>query len=220
MYTQRNNAYIALYKQATTAASDIGRAIPAQLMFGRVPDSIGTAMGLAEEPYKEDLEAFNDNPTIGYLPGIAGYRLALRRKAVANELGGKSSNAIREMAGVGTSTLASTLLGAGLVGTLASHSGRGLQGALVGGAGGLLLGGLGNALGALVSPLTRRRTLKEQGDYDAKNRYLNYLIPGLGTYNYAKGIGASNHLTDEDNQRRREEKKKKKEEAEKDKKKK
>lgn len=61
---------------------------------------------------------------------------------------------------------------------------------------GLGLSGLGAVAPAFV-PFSRRRTLKEQMDYENKSHWLKHsLIPGTASYDYWKAIQASQYLSE------------------------
>lgn len=75
------------------------------------------------------------------------------------------------------------------------------RGAMIGGITGAFTGAIGSSLahgiGALTAGVTPRRTLEQQYDYENKNNWLKHvLIPGTSTYDWYKGLGASQHLSE------------------------
>lgn len=187
-------------KQASLATDYIGAA----LIEPAIPPS--TLLGLAHGYLADDSEAPDD--LLGLVPGVGTSRLLRRgrrvRKALAPDAKHQKARILSDQLSPGVNMLLLAGVGGSIGGIHALTKGsqeknqqRGTtpaagvrRGALV---------GAGTGLAASMAALTlaaikRKRTKEEQAKAERKPGYLNHLIPGRGTYEIYKRLGASTHF--------------------------
>ena len=202
-------------KLASTMSDWVGD-YAAHAMFpgiGSVGSLIGRVHGLASDPTTEaDIAEANDNPGMALIPGVGRSRLVRRWKQQVRDKEGGYTKGYSQVIGPATSTLALTLLGAG-VGALSGHiwgkdpetvkdsngdvvwkpawyEGKEMRGAEIGAGIGAGAGMLANLLGMFSAAATRRRTAQEHKDYiENGSAVADYLVPGRAEYNYWKTVG-------------------------------
>ncbi|MDO4568784.1 MAG: hypothetical protein Q4D38_00190 [Planctomycetia bacterium] len=158
-------------------------------------------------PSLTEISKMDATPARSLIPAIGPMRSIMRRKALRNILKDRTSKSdisvpISESLGSSTGTAIGTTLGAlagyGASGFVSKDPNDRALVTLLGGAAGLASSTL---LPGLIALLRKRRTLEQQRTYEnnAGTIAKNYLIPGYGTYNQFKSLGASSHLSNLDN---------------------
>lgn len=140
-----------------------------------------------------------ETDAMSVIPGIAQYRLMQRYRRVMDESNRRrahgTANVVAEQLGAIPSVLVGGGLGAaagGGIGALAGGRDGAGSGAIIGGMAGLTLPVI---IGGIVAGIRRKRTLGEQAAADTTGRAVaKYLVPGLGTYDSLKRLGASTHF--------------------------
>lgn len=156
---------------------------------------LGGVHGLVSgAPSKEGMKKIDDSAGLSWLPGVGASRF-LRRQAEAVDNGSPRATVAADL--IGSNLTAPLLLGA--------------AGGLVGGPGGGLVGvGVGSAasiLGTLIGLARKRRTPSEQTAADKDHsKLMSYLVPGVGSYNMARRMGAITQHEDARNMEKEQEK--------------
>lgn len=187
--------YRKLYK-ISSVASDIGFNVIHSLLHPglTIANKVGQTVGLVQDNNIDDVKQINKGKWWSTVPGLAGYRLGVRRKALSNKFGGHRNKLFSQKFGFLTSTSLLALIGARLANKAAADNNaqdihqRTAQGALVGAA----LGGAAHIGGTLVGLLRSPRTDEQQQTYQesAPSTIFQYVIPGAAGYargrNYRK----------------------------------
>ena len=203
-----------LQKQAGATADVIGSIVgglPTMLIGNSIAPGagrvLGTAVGrgagligAANPASPEDVKKFNDTPALSFIPGVGYYRISQRVQGTAKKYGDKAprARALSTELGPVTSTLLSTLIGSGIGATTSLITGEPkdiIRGGIAGGLTGATAASIANLIGALSAGITPRRTDKEQKDSGrVSQKVMNYLVPGVATYDKFKTLGKSNEL--------------------------
>lgn len=176
--------------------------IPGAAPVVNVANAAGYLGGLFQDPMteeqREDMNQ-NDHWAKSIIPGVAGYKIQRRRRAIAKELGGGMGleKPLSEQIGPLTSSIISVLLGAAGGGVIGANIddvdkvGGTLEGTMMGAAAGLGAVGVSHLVGTIAAAIRKRRTKQEQQEYetDTGATVANYLVPGLTTYNSYKNLG-------------------------------
>lgn len=153
----------------------------------------GVATGLLSGAYtpEEQIGAAGAGLT-NLIPSVGSHRMMRRLLTASQETQApaESSGLASEVVGPITSSLLAAGLGAAL-GGLTSRSRRKGEAMMTGAGIGSTAGAAANLLGLLASALTKRRSREEMEKYDRSPQLLNWLVPGMGTYNLAKRLGYS-----------------------------
>lgn len=188
-------------KKAGVVADFIGSNVSSLIpVVGQVAAPIGVAAGTVGDKSTEGEIRMNESPESSFLPGVGASRIIrrLRRQNTIKDRG-TSPRALSSSVGPFTSTMLLAAAG-GLLGLIApadsnrdrtDHALRGLVG-------GAAVGGVGNFLGHIAAGVTDTRTPEEQQEAAAsmEGRIADYLVPGVGNYNFWKSLGRS--LADEE----------------------
>lgn len=184
-------------------ASNLAQAGLAQIptVVTQIPGVIngaGSIVGAFSSPATEAEESkwdAGDSEVAGLLPGVAGYRMARRRKRqLKADEGGTPHYWSQAFGPLSALLIASGLgaLGGGVVGGATNgfkNDTNALIGAGIGagvGAGGAALSELGALIAAAIK---RRRSKEEQKAYANSSTASEWLVPGVATYNAWKTMG-------------------------------
>lgn len=203
-------------KQAGLATDYIGATLtgPAAASISPVAGDVAALGGTAHGYLADDSEAPDDQ--LGLVPGVGTSRLLRRgrrvRKALAPDAKHQRARILSDQLSPGVNMLLLAGVG-GAIGGLAHKTPliqsltEKLQGTKqlrgttprAAGVGIGALAGAGTGLAASIAALAlaaikRKRTKEEQAKAERKPGYLNHLIPGRGTYEIHKRLGASTHF--------------------------
>ena len=196
-------------KQAGLATDYIGATLtgPAAASISPVAGDVAALGGTAYGYLADDSEAPDDQ--LGLVPGVGTSRLLRRGRRVRKALAPDAKHQKARILSDQLSPFVNMLLLAGVGGSIGgihaltkgSQEKKQLRGTTprAAGVGIGALAGAGTGLAASIAALAlaaikRKRTKEEQAKAERKPGYLNHLIPGRGTYEMHKRLGASTHF--------------------------
>lgn len=150
----------------------------------------GHLHGLASKtPTLEEVQELDTNPGRAWMPGVGTSRAIRRRRALRKLLHDRPEwldLPVSELSGMATSVVAPSAIGNAVGGETGSD-----VGATIG------FGGAG--LGSLAALFTKRRSLEEQAKVENSTgrAILRHIVPGLATYDFWKGLGATRNLSED-----------------------
>ena len=171
-----------LKKIASTAGHELaGYTVTSMIPYlGSVPNAIGQMIGgvrgrdLTDDEREEFVKDREGDNASNYIPGVAGYRMAVRA--------GQMANAERDLA---------QKLGKKHVRPVGVTMSEGLGTTLN------PINWVASPIGALIAAGKKHRTLEEQVNHDKKIQWIkNLLLPGYAGYHNALRLGASRDVMD------------------------
>ena len=185
------NAYFKMFglnKKATTPGEQFASAyVTGMFPYAGLINAAGD-LGARFGGNAESTEDY-ENSAVGWIPGVSAYRLGRRRNQAAKLIGAKKNQAINQFLGSLTGTLAGGAVGGVGGGAIGAALGGG-QGAAIGAGVGAGVGAIApHVVAALAALISKKRTIKQQKQYEENGGLANYLVPGAPVYNTWKNLG-------------------------------
>lgn len=137
---------------------------------------------------KSSTKDYDESPVVGILPGVSSYRVQRRRNQIPAVIKAKKSQTGHELAGNLLTNISGSLAGLLAGKALAEYTGNTADTPLYGMGGAIVGATAPNLVAMLAALITKKRTLKEQKEYEESSPLKNY-IPGVSTYNQLKNFG-------------------------------
>ena len=159
-------------------------------------DFAGAIPGTLHGFFDKNTDVYADE--LGAAPGVGASRLVRRQRNVRKKLAPdkffQRGRILSDLVSPGGQMLLLALAGGIVGGIVGDIEGRAELGAIAGAGAGLATGGMVNMAGALAAALTRKRTIEEQAKAENRSGIWSWLVPGKGTYDSWKRLGASTHF--------------------------